>query len=51
MVVCFRNIRATAPPYCDMRCPIFKGSVLTVSGLDTYERAEVKELIEKEGMI
>ena len=30
-------------------CPVFKGFVVTVSGLDSTERAEVKELVDKEG--
>ncbi|XP_053372869.1 DNA topoisomerase 2-binding protein 1-A-like [Mercenaria mercenaria] len=33
----------------DYKCPIFKGQVITVSGLSSSERTEAKKLIEKEG--
>jgi len=31
------------------RCPLFKSYVITVSGLDTHDRQEIQEVVEKEG--
>lgn len=33
----------------EFKCPIFKGHVITVSGLNSSEKNEAKKLIEKEG--
>ena len=32
-----------------LKCPLFKGYVITVSGIPVSHRLEIKELIEKEG--
>ena len=39
------------PMYASFRCPVFKGVVLTVSGLSADERREIKHIVESEGKV
>lgn len=34
----------------EYKCPVFVGCVVTVSGIGTEERKEVKKLVEREGI-
>ncbi|KAK3591402.1 hypothetical protein CHS0354_005324 [Potamilus streckersoni] len=44
-----KHIHALDEQFQGLKCPIFCGLVVTVSGLSTDERKEAKKLIEKEG--
>ena len=35
----------------EYKCPVFAGCVVTVSGIGSEERKEVKKLVEREGMV
>ena len=44
-----RHIHGSSSQFLEYACPIFKGLVITVSGLDSEERNQVKKAVEAEG--
>ena len=44
-----RYVHATDTDFAKFRCPVFKGLVITVSGLSPDERKQVKQYVESEG--
>lgn len=44
-----RHIHGSSSQFLEYSCPIFKGLVITVSGLDSEERNQVKKAVEDEG--
>ncbi|XP_055995895.1 DNA topoisomerase 2-binding protein 1-like [Ostrea edulis] len=44
-----RHIHGSSSQFLEYSCPIFKGLVITVSGLDSEERNQVKKAVEAEG--
>jgi hypothetical protein len=45
-----RHIHGSSSQFQDYICPVFKGLVITVSGLDSEERDQVRKAVEAEGM-
>ena len=45
----YRAVHGLDEQFQEYKCPVFVGCVVTVSGLGTEERKEVKKLVEKEG--
>lgn len=44
-----KHIHGSSSQFLEYSCPIFKGLVITVSGLDSEERNQVKKAVEDEG--
>ncbi|XP_078332044.1 DNA topoisomerase 2-binding protein 1-like isoform X2 [Crassostrea virginica] len=44
-----KHIHGSSSQFLEYACPIFKGLVITVSGLDSEERNQVKKAVEAEG--
>lgn len=49
LLILFRHLHGTDEQFQKWRCPIFKNMVITVSGLDSEKRKQVKALVEAEG--
>lgn len=50
MECCCRFISASDPQLLrEYRCPLFSALVVTVSGIDSEERAQIRQLVEAEG--
>jgi topoisomerase (DNA) II binding protein 1 len=45
----FRFVKADDQSFDKFRCPLFKGFVVTVSGLESNERGKIKDIVTKEG--
>ena len=50
-IIFFSAVHGLDEQFQEYKCPVFMGCLVTVSGLGSQERKEVKKLVEKEGKL